>query len=140
MPKKARAGKSGLKLRITLAIPVGCQLPCTDNSGAKLLNIISVYCDHGTLNRLPSGGISDVLLCSVRKGKPEMRKKLFQAVIIRQRKPWRRLDGSYIYCEDNAGVIINQKGDPKGSAINGPVAKECGDLYPKIVSNASAVL
>ena len=140
MPKKARAGKSGLKHRITLAIPVGCQLPCTDNSGAKLLNIISVYSNHGTLNRLPSGGIADVLLCSVRKGKPDMRKKLFQAVIIRQRKPWRRINGTYIYCEDNAGVIINQKGDPKGSAINGPVAKECGDLYPKIVSNASAVL
>ncbi len=104
------------------------------------MNVISVYSNHGTLNRLPSGGIADVLLCSVRKGKPDMRKKLFQAVIIRQRKPWRRINGTYIYCEDNAGVIINQKGDPKGSAINGPVAKECGDLYPKIVSNASAVL
>ena len=80
------------------------------------------------------------MLVSVRKGKPEMRKKTFQAVIIRQRKPWRRTDGTFVYCEDNAGVIINPKGDPKGSAINGPVAKECGDLYPKIVSNASAVL
>ena len=77
MPKKARAGKSGLKHRVTLAIPVGCQLPCTDNSGAKLLNVISVYSNHGTLNRLPSGGVTDVLLVSVRKGKPEMRKKTF---------------------------------------------------------------
>ena len=140
MPKKTRAGRTGIKHKITLAIPVGCQLPCADNSGAKLLNVISVYSNHGTLNRLPSAGIGDVLLVSVRKGKPEMRKKLMKAVVVRQRKPWKRMDGTFVYCEDNAGVIINDKGDPKGSAINGPVAKECGDLYPKIVSNASAVL
>ena len=140
MPKKTRAGRTGIKHKITLAIPVGCQLPCADNSGAKLLNVISVYSNHGTLNRLPSAAIGDVLLVSVRKGKPEMRKKLMKAVIVRQRKPWRRMDGTFVYCEDNAGVIINDRGDPKGSAINGPVAKECGDLYPKIVSNASAVL
>lgn len=102
--------------------------------------MISVYSNHGTLNRLPSGTIADVLLVSVRKGKPELRKKLLQCVIIRQRKPWRRVDGNFIYCEDNAAVIINLKGEPKGSAINGPVAKECGDHFPKIVSNASALL
>ncbi len=140
MTNKTRAGKSGIKHRITLAIPVGCQIPCTDNSGAKVLNVISVYSNHGTLNRLPSGAIGDVLLVSVRKGKPDMKKKLVQAVIIRQRKPWRRIDGTYVYCEDNASVIINIRGDPKGSAITGPVAKECGDLYPKLASNASAVL
>jgi large subunit ribosomal protein L23e len=140
MPSKTRAGKSGVKHRITLAIPVGCQLPVADNSGAKLVNVISVYSNKGVLNRLPSGAIGDVLLASVRKGKPDMRKKLFQVVIIRQKKPWKRIDGTYVYCEDNAGVIINNRGDPKGSAINGPVAKECGDLFPKIVSNASAVL
>ena len=140
MPKKTRAGKTGVKHRITLAIPVGCQLPCTDNSGAKLLNVISVFSRQGILNRLPAAAIGDVLLISVRKGKPDMRKKLMQAVVVRQRKSWRRMDGTYVYCEDNAGVIINNRGDPKGSAINGPVAKECGDLYPKIVSNASAVL
>ena len=83
MPKKFRAGQTGLKHRVTLAIPVGCQLPCSDNSGAKLLNVISVYFNHGTLNRLPSGGIQSVLLVSVRKGKPEMKKKLYKAVIIR---------------------------------------------------------
>ena len=140
MPQKSRMGMQGVKYKISLAIPVGCQLACADNSGAKLLNVISVFCDHGTLNRLPSGSIGDVLLVSVRKGKPDMRKKLMRAVIVRQRKPWRRVDGSFIYCEDNAGVIITTKGDPKGSAINGPVAKECGELFPKIVSNASAVL
>jgi hypothetical protein len=47
------------------------------------------------------------------------------AVVVRQRKPWRRRDGIFLYFEDNAGVIVNPKGEMKGSAITGPVAKEC---------------
>ena len=140
MPKKSRTGRQGVKHRITVAIPVGCQLACADNSGAKVLNVISVYSNHGILNRLPSASVGDVVLVSVRKGKPDLRKKLLQAVVVRQRKPWRRTDGTFIYCEDNAGVIINNKGEPKGSAVTGPVVKECGELFPKIASNASAVL
>jgi len=49
-------------------------------------------------------------------------------VVIRQRKTWRRKDGTFIYFEDNAGVIVNPKGEMKGSAITGPVAKECADM------------
>ena len=47
------------------------------------------------------------------------------AVVVRQRKSWRRKDGVFLYFEDNAGVIVNPKGEMKGSAITGPVAKEC---------------
>ena len=75
---------------------------------------------------------------------------MLQAVIIRQRKPWRRLDGSFVYFEgktmtlitnlDNAGVIVTNKGEMKGSIITGPVAKECGELWPRIASKAPAVL
>lgn len=56
------------------------------------------------------------------------------AVVIRQRRAWRRKDGVFLYFEDNAGVIVNPKGEMKGSAITGPVAKECADLWPKIAS------
>ncbi len=62
------------------------------------------------------------------------------AVIIRQRKSWRRKDGVFIYFEDNAGVIVNPKGEMKGSAITGPVAKECADLWPRIASAAPTIL
>lgn len=55
---------------------------------------------------------------SVKKGKPELRKKVMPAVVIRQRKPWRRRDGVFLYFEDNAGVIVNPKGEMKGSAIS----------------------
>ena len=61
-----------------------------------------------------------MVMASVKKGKPELRKKVMPAVICRQRKPWRRRDGVFLYFEDNAGVIVNAKGEMKGSAINGP--------------------
>ena len=50
------------------------------------------------------------------------------------------LDGVYLYFEDNAGVIVNPKGEMKGSAINGPVGKECAELWPRIASNAGTVV
>lgn len=53
--------------------------------------------------------------CTVKKGKPELRKKIMQAVIVRQRKVYRRRDGVWIYFEDNAGVIVNNKGEMKGT-------------------------
>lgn len=56
------------------------------------------------------------------------------AIVIRQRKPWRRRDGVFLYFEDNAGVIVNPKGEMKGSAITGPVAKEAADLWPRIAA------
>lgn len=50
------------------------------------------------------------------------------------------IDGVYLYFEDNAGVIVNPKGEMKGSAINGPVGKECAELWPRIASNAGTVV
>ena len=59
---------------------------------------------------------------------------------MRQRKAFRRREGYYMYFEDNAGVIVNPKGEMKGSAITGPVAKEAAELWPKIASAAGSVL
>lgn len=79
-------------------------------------------------------------MATVKKGKPELRKKVMPAVVVRQRKTWRRRDGVFLYFEDNAGVIVNPKGEMKGSAINGPVGKECAELWPRIASNAGTVV
>eukprot|EP00359_Climacostomum_virens_P009767 CAMPEP_0204919924 /NCGR_PEP_ID=MMETSP1397-20131031/17090_1 /ASSEMBLY_ACC=CAM_ASM_000891 /TAXON_ID=49980 /ORGANISM="Climacostomum Climacostomum virens, Strain Stock W-24" /LENGTH=101 /DNA_ID=CAMNT_0052093559 /DNA_START=1890 /DNA_END=2195 /DNA_ORIENTATION=+ len=92
------------------------------------------------LNRYPKASIGDMVLATVKKGKPELRKKVWPAIIVRQRKPWRRADGLFICCEDNAGVICNPKGETKGSGISGPVAKECADMWPKISSSAGAII
>jgi large subunit ribosomal protein L23e len=78
---------------------------CCDNSGARNLYIISVKGIGARLNRLPAGGAGDMVMATVKKGKPELRKKVMPAVIVRQSKPWRRADGVFLYFEDNAGVV-----------------------------------
>ena len=62
------------------------------------------------------------------------------SVIVRQRKSWRRKEGTFIYFEDNAAVIVNNKGEMKGSAVIGPTAKEAADLWPRIASNSGSIL
>ena len=78
---------------------------CADNSGARNLYIISVKGIGARLNRLPAAGVGDMVMATVKKGKPELRKKVMPAVVVRQSKPWRRADGMYLYFEDNAGVV-----------------------------------
>merc|ERR1712096_173804 len=100
---------------------------------------ISVKGIKGRLNRLPAAGVGDMVMATVKKGKPELRKKVHPAVIIRQRKSFRRKDGTFIYLEDNAGVIVNEKGEMKGSAITGPVAKECAENWARIASASGTI-
>jgi hypothetical protein len=66
---------------------------CCDNSGARNLYIISVKGIGARLNRLPAGGAGDMVMATVKKGKPELRKKVMPAVIVRQSKPWTRRKG-----------------------------------------------
>jgi ribosomal protein L14 len=78
---------------------------CCDNSGARNLYIIAVTGAGARLNRLPAAGVGDMVMATVKKGKPELRKKVMPAVVVRQSKPWRRPDGIFLYFEDNAGVV-----------------------------------
>ena len=74
--KKANKGLvSGKKYRVTLALPVGAVMNCGDNTGAKNLYVIAVGNCGARLNRLPAASVGDYMLCSVKKGKPELRKK-----------------------------------------------------------------
>ncbi|KAL3310324.1 60S ribosomal protein L23 [Cichlidogyrus casuarinus] len=139
MSKRGRGGCAGGKFRINLALPVGAIMNCADNTGARNLYVIAVFGVRGRLNRLPAASTGDVVVCSVKKGKPDLKGKLWRAVVIRQRKIYRRKDGTWIYFEDNAGVIVNNKGEMKGSGITGPVAKECVDLWPRIATHASSI-
>jgi large subunit ribosomal protein L23e len=94
------------KDRELIAFPhSGAVMNCCDNSGARNLYIISVKGIGARLNRLPAGGVGDMVMATVKKGKPELRKKVMPAVIVRQSKPWRRGDGIFLYFEDNAGVV-----------------------------------
>jgi len=139
MSKRGRGGASGGKFHISMALPVAAVMNCADNTGAKSLYVIAVAGIKGRLNRLPAAGSGDLVMASVKKGKPELRKKVHPAVVVRQSKAFRRKDGTFLYFEDNAGVIVNNKGEMKGSAVTGPVAKECADLWPRISSNSGSI-
>merc|ERR1712096_220624 len=132
MSVKRAGGRVGGKFRISLALPVGAVMNCADNTGAKNLYIIAVNGIKGRLNRMPSATSGDMFVASCKKGKPELRKKVLAAVVIRQRKPYRRKNGVFIHFEDN-------KGEMKGSGITGPVAKECAELWPRIASNSGTI-
>ena len=94
-----RGGSAGNKFRMSLGLPVAATVNCADNTGAKNLYIISVKGIKGRLNRLPSACVGDMVMATVKKGKPDLRKKVLPAVIVRQRKPWRRKDGVFMYFE-----------------------------------------
>ncbi len=72
---RGRSGATGTKFRMTLGLPVGAVMNCADNSGAKNLYILAVKGIHARLNRLPAAGVGDMVLATVKKGKPDLRKK-----------------------------------------------------------------
>ena len=133
-------GMLGHGPRISRGLPAGSVLRCTDNTGARKLRLVQVMGYKGRLRRYPSAAVGDKITVSVRHGTPDMRKKIFQAVIVRQRKPYRRADGVWVQFEDNAAVIITPEGEMKGSEIRGPVAKEAAERWPRIASAASIIL
>lgn len=81
-----------------------------------------------------------MVVVSVKKGTPEMRKQVVHAVIIRQRKEFMRPDGIRVKFEDNAAVITDEKGDVKGTEIKGPVAREPAERFAKIASSATMIV
>jgi large subunit ribosomal protein L14 len=115
-------------------------LKCADNTGARALRLVQVMGYKGRLRRYPRASVGDKITISVRQGTPDMRKKMFQAVIVRQRKPFRRVDGVWVQFEDNAAVVITPEGEMKGSEIRGPVAKEAAERWPRIASAASIIV
>jgi len=133
-------GMIGHGLRTSRGLPTGSILRCADNTGARALRLIQVMGYKGRLRRYPSATVGDRVTISVRQGTPDMRKKIFQAVIVRQRKPFRRVDGVWIQFEDNAAVIITPEGEMKGSEIRGPVAKEAAERWPRIASASSIII
>jgi large subunit ribosomal protein L14 len=69
-----------------------------------------------------------------------MRRQVLRGIIVRQRKPYRRKGGQWIRFEDNAVVITSETGDPQGSEIRGPIAREAAERWPRIASVASIIV
>lgn len=129
-----------LKAKITRALPTGARLDVVDNSGAKIVEIISVIGYRGVRRRLSKAGVGDLIVASVKKGNVEMRKQKVNGIVVRQKKEYRRRDGTRIKFEDNAVVITNEDGEPKGSGIKGPIAKEAAERWSKLASMASIIV
>ena len=115
-------------------------LDVADNTGAKEAMCIKVL--GGSRRRY--AGLGDVIIASVKQAIPNAAVKkgdVVQAVIVRTAKEFGRPDGSYIRFDENAAVLINNQGNPRGTRIFGPVARELRDRnYMKIVSLAPEVL
>lgn len=142
MGKTRKIGKKGsiFRTKITRGVGVGASLKITDNSGAKIAQVVAVMGLKTRLNRLPFAAVGDAVIVTVKKGSPEMRRKLLRAVIVRQKQTIRRVDGTRIQFEDNAAVIITDDGDPKGTDIRGPIAREAAELFPRVASVASQII
>jgi large subunit ribosomal protein L14 len=122
------------------ALQVGSVLKCADNSGAKVLEIISVRGYKGVRRTRPSAGVADIVMCRVKSGTEKVRHQVFKAVIVRQKLEYRRADGVRIEFEENAAVLVNDKFDPTGSLIKGPVAKEVVDRFKTIGKVANIIV
>jgi large subunit ribosomal protein L14 len=133
-------GMLGHGQKISRGLLSGSILRCTDNTGARKLRLIQAMGYKGRLRRYPSATVGDKVTVSVRQGTPDMRKKIFQAVIVRQKKTFRRIDGIWVQFEDNAAVIITPDGEMKGSEIRGPVAREAAERWPRIASASSIII
>jgi large subunit ribosomal protein L14 len=122
------------------SLPLGTKMEVCDNSGAKIVKITSVKGHKTVKRRYQAAGISDLVLVSVVKGKPGVRKQVLPAIIVRQKKLYRRYDGTRIKFEDNSCIILkDEKGNPKGTIFKGPIAKEAADRWPAIAKVASII-
>ena len=130
----------GVSARVRKALEVGSYVNCADNTGAKKLQIISVVGYKGVRRRRGKAGVGDVVKCTVKEGDVKMRHKVVTAVIIRQKAEYRRPNGLRVKFEDNAAVIVDDRFEPKGTEIKGPVAKEAVERFSSIGKIAGLVV
>ena len=116
------------------------RLKVADNTGAK--ELMCIRCLGGSYRKF--AGVGDVIIASVKSAIPNgvvKKGDVVKAVIVRTKKPIRRADGSYVRFDENAAVIIRDDGNPKGTRIFGPIARELRDKdYMKILSLAPEVI
>ncbi|HYY67506.1 MAG TPA: 50S ribosomal protein L14 [Nitrososphaeraceae archaeon] len=144
MAAKTRAvsakGVEEFRPYITRALPITAELTCADNTGAKVLRIAQVTRYKGRHSRLPSAAVGDFVTVTVKKGRAELRRQIFGAVIVRQKYPIKRLSGIRVTFEDNAAVLVTTEGEIKGTDIKGPVAAEAAEKWPRIANLAPLII
>ena len=130
-----------IKSKVTRGLPVGSRIATCDNSGAKIIEIISVKGHKTVKGRLSAAGVGHLVTAAVKKGSPDMRKQVVFAVIVRQKKEFKRPDGTRVKFEDNSAVVLkDEKGNPKGTMFKGAIAKEACERWPGIAKLASIIV
>ena len=130
-----------IKAKIPQAFPMQSTIETCDNSGAKLLKIFTVMGSKTRKGRIASARVGDLVMAAVKKGRPDMNATVVFAVIVRQKKEYRRPNGMRIKFEDNAAVVLkDDKGNPKGTMFKGPIAKEVCERWPAITKLASIIV
>ena len=120
---------------------LGAFVNVADNSGGRIAKVVSVKRAKTVRGRQVSCAVSDWVKVSIKAGQPEMTGQVFDAVVIRQRKPYRRLTGERIGFYDNAVVLLkDEKGNPKGTLIKGPTAREACERWPHVAKIAGVVV
>jgi len=140
MPKKKKYGAVISRFGINTGLQVGSYASVADNSGAREVMIINVPLYKTRLRRLPRAGVGDLVVATVKKGSVQLRRQVVYAVVVRQRRPYRRPDGTWVAFEDNAVVLVNQDGTPRGTEIRGPIAREAAERWPRIAKLATIIV
>ena len=126
--------------KTTAGVNLGCIMVAADNGGAKVVKIVSVKHGKGRKGKQGCAKVGDWVKVAVKKGLPDMKGKVFDAVKKKKKKSWRRLSGERIAFEDNAVALLkDDKGNPKGTQIKGPIAKEVMERWPQVAKIASVV-
>ncbi len=126
--------------RPTRGLNIGSLVEACDNSGARIVRIVSVKRGKTKKGRQGYAKIADWVKVSVRKGDPKMKGEVFDAIVVRQKKPWRRISGERICFSDNAVALLkDEKGNPKGTQIKGPIAREIQERWKEVSKLASII-
>ena len=130
-----------LTATVTRGLNIGSNVVASDNSGARIVRIVSVKHGKTAKGTQQYAKVSDWVKVSVREGKPDMKGQVFDAVVIRQKKPYKRKTGERVMFEDNAVTLLkDEKGNPKGTQIKGPIAREVFERWPAVGKIAQFVL
>tara|TARA_Y100000034_G_C6905225_1_gene419788 strand:- start:383 stop:787 length:405 start_codon:yes stop_codon:yes gene_type:complete len=131
-----------IKIKPVRGIPIGAKLAIVDNSGARILKLISVKGYKSRTRKLATAAVADLITGTVIAGDKDMRHKVVQAVVVRQKKEYARPNGMRVSFEDNAAIILKdvRLGTPKGTVIKGPVAKEVALRWSQVGKLASILL
>jgi len=126
---------------VTRGLNIGSYVNCADNSGARIVKIVGVKKGKTTKKRQQYAKVADWVKVSVREGKPEMKGEVFDAVVVRQKRAYRRKTGERIAFSDNAVALLkDEKGNPKGTQIKGPVAREVMERWASVAKLARVVV